>query len=176
LICIGKITKAHGIHGEVKIIAYSGDPSPMKEYPQMAFEDRHHGSVEKGESLELHTISRCRIQGKYAIVAFENVTTRNRAEDLVGTEVWVNKELLPDLQDDEFYWYDIEGMTVVSDDGKPIGTITKIFATGAHDIIVVRQGRDEFFIPARDEFVSNIDRDKRVVTVKPVPGLLEMNL
>ncbi len=177
---VGRISKAHGIRGEVKILPYSRDPRALEGYPSLYLAPARGDEVmaldETPSSFRSLRVIRSRGGGKYAIVAFEGMTTRDQAEECVGLEIWVDADLLPEIEEDEFYWHELEGMTAVTEDGQTLGTVDVLFATGAHDILVIRDGDREYFVPARQEFVASIDRQRKVLVIRPIPGLLEMNI
>jgi 16S rRNA processing protein RimM len=79
---------------------------------------------------------------------------------------------LPDLADDEFYWFEIEGLTVVDRTRGEIGILEDMFSTAAHDIYVVRGRLGEILIPAVDEFVLGVDQEERRMTVDLPEGLV----
>ncbi|MDH3393334.1 MAG: ribosome maturation factor RimM, partial [Desulfobulbaceae bacterium] len=108
-----------------------------------------------------------------AILKFEGVDTCNDAEDLVGYEVWVAKDALPDLSEDEFYWHDFEGLKVVTEDGMELGSVTSLLAAGPYDILVVTGRGHEYMIPARNEFIAGRDGDTLIIS--PPDGLLDIN-
>jgi len=131
--------------------------------------------LRKPESEEglLCSVSHWRLAGKLAILKFDGVDTCNDAEALVGHEVWVGKASLPALAEDEFYWHEYEGLRVVTEDGRELGTISSLMAAGPYDVLVVRGRGHEYLIPARNEFI--VGRDGDTLIVSPPDGLLEMN-
>lgn len=166
---IGKVVKPHGIKGEVKVFAFSETPEAFAGYPRLWLVEEQSGRSEE------FTVRSARPQGKAVVVALEGVVGRDRSEALVGREVWLEKSLLPDLADDEFYWHELEGMLVDDEQGVELGRITGLFSGGAHDILIVKRGGEEFLIPARDEFITEINRQSGRVSVCLPPGLLEIN-
>jgi 16S rRNA processing protein RimM len=98
----------------------------------------------------------------------EGVRTRAEAEQLRGQAVLVDAAELPSLDADEYYWHDILGMRVVTEDGENVGTITEIFPTGSNDVYVVRQGKREVLIPAIKEVVVSIDTKSRRMVIRPL--------
>ena len=109
-----------------------------------------------------------------ALLELAGVDDRTAAEELAGREVWVAKELLPALAEDEFYWHELVGLRVVTESGRA-GPGQALFATGGHDVLVVRGGGREYFIPARREFMLGVDHEADLLTIAEVPGLLDLN-
>ncbi len=164
---IGKLVKAHGIKGEVKFKPYADDVSNIPHYEAMLLR-----KPASDEGL-LCEVSHWRLAGRQAILKFEGVDTCNDAEALVGHEVWVDKTALPPLAEDEFYWHEFEGLRVVTDAGRDLGTIAALMAAGPYDVLVVRGRGHEYLIPARNEFI--VGREGDTLIVSPPDGLLEMN-
>jgi 16S rRNA processing protein RimM len=99
-----------------------------------------------------------------------------RIEDvlpLVGKEILIRKDLLPDLEEGEYYWMDLLGMVVETEDGRKIGTVKEIFATGANDVYVVEGKRGEIFLPATGEVIKSVDRQRKVIKAHRMEGLWE---
>jgi len=176
---VGKISKAHGIKGEVKVYPYSRDPEALAAYGFVylgpVLDDDCLALDEVPPTFRRFEVLRCRSQGKFAIVALAGVRSRNDAETCAGLELWVDESLLPAAGEDEFYWHEVVGMRVVTGEGRDLGRVRRLFETGAHDVLVVGDERREYLIPARQEFIERIDQHERLLVVRPLPGLLEIN-
>ncbi len=166
-VAIGKISKAQGLEGEVKVIAFSGDPKEFASYQEIF--------LARGHERRVCTIEKCRCHGKFAIVALQEVTDRNASEALVGSEVFVLKSQMPALTSDEFYWHEMVGLTVVTDQGQDLGKVTSLIATGGYDVLVVAGGDQEYLIPVTQDIIVRQDREAGILVVAPPDGLLEMN-
>ncbi|WP_457574766.1 ribosome maturation factor RimM [Desulfolithobacter sp.] len=164
-VLLGKVTKPHGIRGEIKVYPYSGDPAGLGEYERIWL------SGDSGEKT-CYRVVRSRIQGRLALLTLGDCTSRDQAESLAGQELWVRRSEMPEVDEDEFYLQDLEGFRVV-EDGREIGRITGILETGAHDILVVRDGAREYLIPVQSGFIVSIGDDE--VEVDLPPGLLDIN-
>lgn len=103
--------------------------------------------------------------GKSVIARIEGVDDRDQAAALIGAEIGVNRETLPEPEEGQYYWSDLIGMKVVHYDGTELGTIQSMLETGAHDVMVVK-GETERLIPfAMNEVVSNVDLEAGRVDV-----------
>lgn len=167
-ILIGKVAKPHGVRGEVKIYPFSGQPENFSAYRSICIT----GGDSKQDKLPVE-IEKSRAQGKYALLKLAGCSTREDAERLTGSEVWLARSELPELDSTEYYWLELEGKRVISEDGLELGTITAIFETGAHDILQVESNSGEYLIPFHEDFVVSLDGMK--VVMKLPPGLLEIN-
>lgn len=177
-VLIGKVSKTHGIKGEIKIYLYSGDPDELQVYPELLLSEPETDAMDTALASAgdvLYEVIRSRNQGKTALVQLQGVVTMEASEDLVGKDVWVAKKLLPDLEPDQFYWHELIGLRVITDDGADIGVITSLLATGGHDVLVVTGKGREYLIPANKEFIVEIDYQAEVIVIAPPPGLLTIN-
>ncbi len=163
MVPVGKIVRAHGIKGSVKVYPY-GDTLQ---------------STKKGDKLFLEfdsqpvTLSKIQRQKNCWIVTFEEVCDRNAAERLVGNEIWVPEEHLPKLGPNEYYYYQLIGMKVQNTDGRDLGVLRHIIETGANDVYVVESHDGEILIPALDHVVLKVDIQRNLMVVNPPEGLIE---
>jgi 16S rRNA processing protein RimM len=169
LLPVGKITKAHGIEGEIKVYPYSGDPTTFPHYQAVML------VASDGQRLGIHRVTGGRLQGRHAILRLAGIDSREQAESLAGCEVLIDKDLLPALAEDEFYLQEMEGRLVVTTDGRELGRVSSFLATGAHDILVVTGRGREYLIPATREILKGTDEKTGTIVIEPLPGLLEMN-
>lgn len=117
----------------------------------------------------------CRSKGENVILALAGIATRSEAETLVGCELLIDRRDLTELKPGEYYWEDLIGRPVVTDSGQPLGVVSELFATGAHDVLVVRGREREYLIPVIDEYLTFTEDPQRTLVVTPVAGLLDMN-
>ncbi len=164
---LGKIVKAQGLRGEVKIFSYSGQPENIGDYKELVLIDR-------SEKLSAPLIiEKSRAQRTTAIVQFATIKSRGMAEDIVGMGVLLVKKRLPALGEDEYYWHQFVGKRVEDQGGRSIGLVEKLFNNGAQDIMVVKAGREEILIPVIKEIVVGETDDTLIIN--PPPGLLELD-
>ena len=124
LICVAKIVAAHGIKGQVKLKVFASDLSIYKKF-----------FLKNNEILLLNKIQ---IKSADVAIAFVNgVNDRNQAETLKGTELFITKDQLPQLTDDEFYYENLVGIDVIVDNEK-IGTVSGVFNFGAGDFCEIK--------------------------------------
>lgn len=169
LILCGKIVKPQGIKGEIKVYPFSGNPENFAYYTRVML------SFAGDDRSKWFDVLENRSHGQSAIVRLAGIDSRNDAEAIVGSEVWVDPEEIPPLEDGEFYWHELEGTEVVTSQGQKLGRVKKIFATGGHDILVVSGKGQEYLIPALDEFIVEINEESGTVVVDLPEGLLEIN-
>lgn len=162
LVPVGKITGAHGIKGEVKVVPYEG----AEDFTwQTVFIAAKGGQLEKD-------VKKARFHKGYYIVELESVPDRNSAEALSGCEVLIRSSELPELGEDEYYEYDLIGMDVRTYEAKDLGKVTGVISTGSNDVLQVEGPYGEVLIPAIEDSEIRIDAQKRLITVRLLEGLL----
>ena len=168
-VLIGKVVKPHGIRGEVKVYTFSERPDNLKFYKEVVLQKPGDGGT------ETYLLTKSRPQGKLAIVQLQGVNTRDEAESLQGSQIWLDKSEFPGLEPGEYYWHQFVGLLAVTDTGIELGKITGLYATRAHDVIVVSGGGREYMIPVKDEIIKQVDTKGGKVIISPPAGLLEAN-
>lgn len=122
---------------------------------------------------ERHRVERARHDRDAWIVLLAGITDRNAAEPLRGQLLEVrDADLLRD-DADSYFVHELIGLRVVTDDGRELGTVTEVIYTGANDVYVVKGAGREYLIPAIAQVVSRIDLPVGVMTITPLPGLLD---
>jgi 16S rRNA processing protein RimM len=118
-----------------------------------------------------------REHGRRVVVRFKGVDDRNGAEALRGHEILVHVDDLPEPDEHELYLYEVEGLTVLLEDGTTLGEVDSIAFPGGQEVwtILTPEGQEILF-PVAQEFVPAVDLDQRTVTIAPPPGLLDIYL
>ncbi len=93
-------------------------------------------------------------------------------QPLLGVSVWMAKADLPELDDEQYYWSDLDGLEVVDQQQGVLGHVVGMFATPAHDILEVDGLTGEILIPAIEPFLVQVDRDKGQLHVNLPEGLV----
>ncbi|WVE35849.1 ribosome maturation factor RimM, partial [Priestia megaterium] len=97
----------------------------------------------------------------------------NDVEQYKNCEVKIPEDQLTDLEDGEFYFHEIIGCTVKTEDGVEVGTVKEILTPGANDVWVVKKGGKEVLIPYIDDVVQSIDIDEKEIVITVMEGLLD---
>jgi 16S rRNA processing protein RimM len=166
LLPIGKVVKPHGIRGKIKVYYFGGDPSLFPHYREIFIKNQA-GLLQSYEVLEAVP------QPPRLILQLKGIEGREAVEPLMGKEILIEKRALPDLEEGEYYWFDIMGMVVETERGKKIGRVKEIFSTKAYDIYVVEGKKKEIFLPATEEVIQSIDIKKGRMQVVRMKGLWE---
>lgn len=138
--------------------------------------DRPDQRFAKGESLlvgerEL-TVASFSERSKGYLVGFSEIMSRNEAEALRGAEIFVERNEAV-LAEGEFFHDDLIGFAVATDEGKDLGLLREIYSTGANDVYEVGTDEQTWLIPAIKDVITKIDKDRRLITVHELEGLLE---
>ena len=156
-ICVGKISSAHGVKGLVKILPYCEDLELLNG-TLFTSEDGN-----KTLSIKIKNS-----QGKHVLASIEGITTPEDAKKLKSS-LFVPREALPEIsEDNEFYIEDLIGMDVKNTNQETIGTLLVVENFGAGDLLEIRpsQGGATYYIPLQDEYVPEVDMEKRFITVQ----------
>lgn len=158
LVLLGKIVGVHGLRGELKLESYTEPRVRIFSYQPWLLRSATGEKEVEG--------CRGRTQGKGLVGELPGIANRDAAAALVGSEIWVARSALPAAKPGEYYWSDLEGLEVVTAEGIALGKVSHLIATGANDVLVVRDGDRERLIPFLvGQFVTDVDLGKGRLTV-----------
>lgn len=163
LFVIGEIVKTRGLRGCLKVLTQMEAQSILAGLKIVYLEDV------LGQR-KCHSLMNFEVSGKFLFLELENITDVDSAKALVGCKVLIPGDMLKDLSPGEYYWRDIIGLDVYSEEGKYLGRIESIFPTGGNDVYVCK-GQREILLPAIADVIRCIDIDKRIMTVRLLEGL-----
>jgi 16S rRNA processing protein RimM len=164
---LGRVTGIHGLAGAVRLKLDNAESSafdvikrvqvvtaaaPPRSYQVREVRPLNHGAVK---------------------LALEGITDPSAAEALKGASVFALAGELPPAEAGEFYYFEVIGCAVRTTDGRELGTIAEIFATGANDVWIVRNGDAEVLVPVIEDVVKSMDLAARTMVIEAVPGLLD---
>jgi len=157
-ILLGRVVGVFGVQGEIKLESWT-DPRPQ------IFKYRPWFLKNAAAEKEIASASG-RAQGKGLVARLHGIDDRDAAAALVGYEVWVLRSALPHLKADEVYWTDLEGLAVITTQGVSLGVVSHLFATGANDVLVAKDGDRERLIPyVLEQYVKSVDLEGGRVVV-----------
>ncbi len=166
LVPIGRVTKLHGVRGRIKVDYFGEDAGQVSFYREVWIEDRT-GRLKSYEILGVTP------QPPRLILQLKGIQTADEALPLVGREICIPKDSLPELPEGEYYRVEIIGMEVETERGMRLGRIRDILSTGTHDVYAVQGKRREILLPAVEGVIREIDRKNRIVRVAWTEGLWE---
>jgi len=164
-VLIAKIVGVHGLKGISRIRSFA-ESLDMFEPGRVVLVRERSGLA---KSLEIEWV---KAHTATALLSFNGITDRSQAEALVGAELYVRKQDLPDLEEDTYYWIDLIGMAVYTTEEKYLGRIESIIETGSNDVYVVKDNKKEVLIPALATVVLDIDIKHKRMQVDLPEGLL----
>ncbi|WP_395682899.1 ribosome maturation factor RimM [Dokdonella sp.] len=157
-VLLGKVVGVHGVRGELKLESYTEPRTQIFRYSPWWMRSA------AGERM----IDGCRgrAQGKGIVAELPGVDDRDAAMALLGAEIWVARSALPKAKPGEYYWCDLEGLEVVTVEGTSLGKVSHLVATGANDVLVVKDAERERLIPFLvGQFVTEVDLEIGRITV-----------
>lgn len=166
---VARVIKPHGIRGEIKLKPYYGASCDFTRFPDVLLENSATGERKKFSTGKVRT------QGEYFLLELVGIIDRTAAERFRTFEVLVKKEYLPELPVGRYYWHELNGLKVITQDGLELGNVSNIMPLEAHDILVITGSGREYLIPLVKEFILAKDDASRTLVVSPAPGLLEIN-
>lgn len=161
---VGKIVKTHGLGGRVKVISYLESDTILK-----SLEEVYVGPGKRETNLK--KVKSIKINKKYFFLELEGVEDVDTASTLVGCQVLIPFDRLERLSEGEYYWRDIIGLEVSTEDGEILGRIESIFPTGSNDVYVCTGGEREILLPAIADVIRKIDIKNGRMVVRLLEGL-----
>lgn len=162
-VVLAEIGAAHGVRGAAKLRLFAEDPASLTDCGPLVLSD--------GRTLK---VSGLETAGGKIVARFDGVPDRTAVETLRGETLWLPRDRLPALDDDDtFYHVDLLGLDVVDTDGQPIGRVKTIQDFGAGDLVEIdRPEAASFFLPFTQACVPEIDLSARRLVIAVPPGLL----
>lgn len=165
---VGKIVNTQGIRGEVRVISQTDFPEERYKKGAKLILFR-----KQKEPLELIVASH-RKHKNFDLLTFEGYHTINEVEPFREGLLKVSKEGLSNLEENEYYYFEILGLLVYDENGQEIGKIKEILSPGANDVWVIqRKGKKDLLIPYIESVVKKIDLAQGKVQVELLEGLLD---
>ena len=163
LVCVGAVAGAFGVRGEVRLKSFTADPMAVASYGPLSTED--------GSRHFAITITRP-VKAGFA-ARLTGIATREQAEALRGCRLYVDRDRLPALPDDEYYHSDLIGLDVFDTGGRQIGRIRAVHDHGAGDLLDVHGPGlgNGVLVPFTRVVVPTVDTKAGRVVVDPPEGL-----
>ncbi len=164
LICVGAIAGAFGVRGEVRLKSFCAVPEEIALYSPL--------TDEAGKETYALKITRPIKAGFAARIT--GVDNKEAADALRGTSLYVGRDALPNLPDDEYYHTDLIGLDVVDTGGKRIGRVQSLIDNGVTDLLEVRgKGlKNGIVVPFTRAIVPTVDLAAGRLIIDPPDGIL----
>ena len=154
-LALGYISAVHGLKGWVKVHSWTRPMEAILGYqPWLLGEEKRPVNIVDG-----------RKQGKGLVALLPGFDDREAAVTLVGQQLFVRRDQLPDAAENEYYWSDLEGLDVHTTKGEVLGQVDKLMETGANDVLVIRGDREHLVPFVQGQYVIRVDLDARLIVV-----------
>ncbi|WP_299355059.1 ribosome maturation factor RimM [uncultured Shimia sp.] len=163
MVCVGAVAGAYGVRGEVRLKSFTADAEAIADYAPLQTED---GMREFGVS-----VTRAIKNG--LVARLTGVSTKEDADALKGVRLYVPRDRLPDLPDDEFYYADLIGLEVRDTGGTVLGHVKSVQNHGAADLLEIHGPdlKSTVLLPFTHEVVPTIDMEAARIIADPPEGL-----
>lgn len=154
----GEISGVFGVKGWVKVFSFTDPRENILRYSPWILQKNN-------QIREIKVIGGQR-QGNNVVAELEGIADRDTALALMGWQILISKQQLPKTQPGEYYWADLVGLKVETQDGIKLGVVDHLLETGANDVLVVLDGETERLIPfLQQQTLLSIDLDAGLMVV-----------
>lgn len=162
---IGTIVGTFGNKGDVKVIPLINPSDYLLEADSIFVED------ENGKKQEFKVLMSRKHKNVY-VFNLEGIDDMNVAEGLSGLSIYIPSIAFKDLKENEYYYHDLEGLTVYTESGNEVGKVDHILK-GGNDILVIKSNNgEEIMVPFVDELVPEVNLKEKTITVNAIEGLV----
>jgi len=167
LVVIGRVTRPHGVRGEIRVLPFTESPASFKRFDRVILRQPN----EAGKSVRVKS---ARPHKTIVLLQLEGMRTREEAERWCQAEILVRRDWLPELESHEYYWADLIGLSAYDEAGRFVGDVERVISTKGDDILVLNHDCREVLLPFRTENVLEVDVVEKRLLVQASPGLLDL--
>ncbi len=164
---VGRVGRPHGVRGELRVEVLTDFPERFAPGERLLI---GHEGVAAPQPVII--VSARPHQGNL-LVRFDLASDRDAAARLTNQLLYVPTGDAHRLPEGTHYAYELEGLEVMTADGRRLGTVREVLETGSADVLLVSDGPREVLIPMIATVIAAIDIEAGRVVVTPLPGLLE---
>jgi 16S rRNA processing protein RimM len=158
MIIIGKFGKTFGIKGWITVRSFTDPKENIVCYKNWYFKG---GKAKEWTKIDIEQSS---LRGKNILVKILDLNTIEEVTPFINAEIAIKKSELPPLTIGEYYWAELEGLKVINQQNEELGTVSHLFATGANDVLFVKNHR-EHLIPFIKDVIIKVDLAKKLIVV-----------
>lgn len=167
LVVIGTVVSSHALKGEIKVFPYTDFLERCYELQKVR--------ISKSGKMRVVEVEKARIQGKLWIIKLQGTDSREEADSLRGGKLYILPEERVGLPSGHYYYNEIVGLQVYTEEGNLLGTVKEVVSSAAQDVYVVNKtGGGEFLVPAVKEIIKEIDIEGGRLCVDLPEGLLDL--
>lgn len=156
-VVLGRVSGVFGTRGWLKIYSYTRPRDNIFNYSAWQLCDRG--------AWHSFALAEHRRQGAALVVRLAGIDDRDAAAGLIGRDIGVDRDVLPDNAAGEYYWADLIGLQVVNQDGIALGSVTRLLETGANDVLVIDGPRQRLIPYVIERYVVAVDLAERRMIV-----------
>lgn len=154
---LGRISGLYGVKGWVKVFSHTSPLTNILNYTNWY--------LKIDSSWQEYQLETGKAHGKGIIAKLEGVDDRDKAAGLIDTDIAIPRDRLPDLDEQGFYWVDLEGLLVRTTEGVELGRVDYLFETGSNDVMVLKGERQRLLPYIIDEVVKEVDLEAGTMLV-----------
>jgi len=158
MVVMGRVVAAQGLQGWVKVQTFTEYLDALLDYKVW-----HLGSEQQPWCAV--KVLDCNLHTKVLVAKLEGITDRTAAEKCKGLLIGVPRSSLPSEKEDEYYWSDLIGMSVLNVQGETLGVVATLLETGANDVLCVRRDGVEILIPFLKQVVQQVSMSEKIIRV-----------
>lgn len=166
-IVIGKITRPHGVKGGFKVFPLTNDPKRFSRIGNAVL-------VSPGGEERPCTVARVQYQSRLVILTCRGMNGLEAIQPFIGGTLEIPEGEAVDLPSDSYFQHDLVGLDVFLENGTALGEVQEILTTGGNDVLIVRNEKREYLIPALRSVVIKVDLAEGRMTIRPLEGLLDL--
>ncbi|MGB7649646.1 MAG: ribosome maturation factor RimM [Gallionella sp.] len=159
MVIMGRVASAHGIKGWIKVQPFTEYHDSLADFSTWWITPTDGGSWQEVKVLQ------CEVHHKTLAVLLPNCPDRNASEKLKGWLIGVPREQLPEQADDEYYWSDLIGVSVINEAGENLGLVEQLLETGANQVLMVQGASGQILIPFVASAIKLVDIKNKTIKV-----------
>ncbi|HPD55603.1 MAG TPA: ribosome maturation factor RimM [Smithellaceae bacterium] len=160
---LGKVIKTRGLRGCLKVISYAEHIGIFAGFKHVYLQDK------AGVKIK-YKVKKIDLSGKFLFIELQGIDNKEKAQSLLGSQVFVPEKFFPQLPENEYYWRDIIGLQVYSEEEEHLGKIEAIFSTGSNDVYVCKKGKSEILLPSVMDVIKSVNLKQGIMVVKKPQG------
>ena len=160
----GRIARAHGVRGEMRLVPHNAGDLLPKSVANVRI-------VRGGTEVRVAAVSGVRPVHDALLLRLEGVSDRDEAQKLSGCELQLASTDVPELEEGEFYLYELQGVQLKDEQGNGLGKVLRVDMLAGQDLLVIEGPDGERLLPLGPETVHSLDREAGVAVVELPEGI-----
>lgn len=167
LVTVGRIVNSHGIRGELKVV-------PETDFPERFDKGNALIIVDSQNKQTPVTVQTSRLHKNMFILQFDQFSNINDVEKFKGSLLKIEAKEQQPLEEGEYYYHEIIGCKVVTEEGEELGLVSEVLTPGANDVWVVSLPKGkQLLLPVIDDVILNVDIANKTIRIHLMEGLME---